>query len=138
MGQILQLATLQNTADISAVQAGYIYTNQIRRLKIKLLVDTGAAMLCLPEDIIKRLGLFKIHERTAITATGEVIVGIYSPVRLQIKDREADMNIMGLPIGIPALMGYLPLETLDLYPNPHKQILEGNPMYRGRMVMDLL
>jgi hypothetical protein len=45
---------------------------------------------------------------------------------------------MELPNDVPPLLGYLALEALDLYPNPHKQILEGNPKYDGKMVMDLL
>jgi hypothetical protein len=32
----------------------------------------------------------------------------------------------------------LPLEALDLYPNPKKRVLEGNPQYHGKMVTDLL
>lgn len=138
MGKIIQHATLQNTADISAIQAGYIDANQIRYLELDLLVDTGAAMLCLPTNIIEQLGLFKMHERAAITANGEVMAKVYSPVRLQIKDREADLNVMEVPIGTPPLMGYLPLEALDLYPNLQNQCLEGNPKYNGKMVMDLL
>lgn len=45
---------------------------------------------------------------------------------------------MVLPEGVPPLLGYLALETLDLYPNQNKQILEGNPKYDGKMIMDLL
>jgi predicted aspartyl protease len=138
MGRIIQQAILQNTADVSAVQAGYIDASQIRRLALELLVDTGAAMLCLPSDIIEELGLLKMHERQAITANGEVVASVYSPVRLQVHDREADMNVMALPLGTPPLIGYLPLETLDLYPNLQKQVLEGNPKYGGKMMMDLL
>ena len=45
---------------------------------------------------------------------------------------------MEVPTGTPPLLGYLPLEALDLYPNPKKRVLEGNPQYDGRMVTDLL
>jgi hypothetical protein len=53
-------------------------------------------------------------------------------------DREADLNVMELPSGTPPLLGYLPLEALDLYPNPNERKLEGNPKYDGKMMMDLL
>jgi len=138
MGKIIQQATLQNTADVGAVQAGYLEASQIRSVNLELLVDTGAAMLCLPSNMIEQLGLFKTHERPAITANGEVVASVYSPVRLLIKERETDMNVMELPMGTPPLLGYLPLEALDLYPNLQRQTLEGNPKYGGRMVMDLL
>ena len=35
-------------------------------------------------------------------------------------------------------VGDFTLEALDLYPNPQRQILEGNPQYDGKMVVDLL
>ena len=95
-------------------------------------------MLCLPSNMIEQLGLFKTHERPAITANGEVVASVYSPVRLQILDREANLDVIELPMGTPPLLGYLPLEALDLYPNLQRQTLEGNPKYDGRMVMDLL
>jgi hypothetical protein len=53
-------------------------------------------------------------------------------------DREGILEVMEAPDGVPPLLGYLALESLDLYPNPTKQILEGNPLYDGKMVMDLL
>ncbi len=136
MGQIIQHTKLQNTADVMAVQAGY--TTQLRALELDMLVDTGAAMLCLPSNVIEQLGLSKMHESTALTANGEIVTNVYSPVRLQINDREADMNVMELSIGTPPLLGYLPLEALDLYPNLKTQTLEGNPKYDGKMVINLL
>ena len=45
---------------------------------------------------------------------------------------------MEVPTGTPPLLGYLPLEALDLYANPKKRVLEGNPQYDGKMVTDLL
>ncbi len=138
MGKIIQRATLQNTFDVGAAQFGSIESDKIRGLELDLLVDTGAAMLCLPSNLIEQLGLFKMHERAAITANGSIMAKVYSPVHLQIRDREANLDVMEVPLGTPALMGYLPLEALDLYPNLQNQCLEGNPKYDGKMVMDLL
>ena len=53
-------------------------------------------------------------------------------------DREANLDVTKLPSGTPPLLGCLPLEALDLYPNPKERKLEGNPKYDGRTVMDLL
>jgi predicted aspartyl protease len=105
---------------------------------VELLVDTGAAMLCLTPAIIEKLGLHKTHERDVITGNGLVKRAIYEPVLIRINDREADLNVMEVPTGTPLLLGYLPLEALDLYPNLKKRVLEGNPEYDGKMVTDLL
>ncbi len=135
MGRIVQKAKLQNVGDLCGVQEGYLKPSEIREAEVEFLVDTGAAMLSLPPDRVKALGLYVIHRRKVITATGEVIRRVYSPVRVTILDREADMNVMEISPGSPSLLGYLPLEMLDLYPNPRKECLEGNPEHGGEMVM---
>lgn len=136
--RIVQKARLENTVDTGAARAGKLPRNKIRQVEVDLLVDTGAAMLCLTPNVIEKLGLNKLHERDVITGNGLVKRAVYEPVRIHIFDREADMNVMEVPTGTPPLLGYLPLEALDLYPNPKKRVLEGNPQYDGKMVTDLL
>jgi predicted aspartyl protease len=138
MGKILQLARLQNSADVALARDGRLPKRKVRQVQAELLVDTGAAMLCLTPKVIETLGVHKTHERDVITGNGLVKRSVYEPVRIQIKDREADMNVMEVPTGTPLLLGYLPLEALDLYPNPKKHVLEGNPQYDGKLVTDLL
>ena len=138
MGKIMQKAHLENAFDMDAARDGLISKDQVRKLEVEFLVDTGAAMICLPIDKIQTLGLKPRHKRDVITATGKVERMVYSPVQIHILDREVELNVMELPEGVPPLLGYLALESLDLYPNPTKQILEGNPKYDGKMVMDLL
>ncbi|TGM96096.1 retroviral-like aspartic protease family protein [Leptospira dzoumogneensis] len=138
MGRIYQKAELQNTMDILDHKNGRIPSENIRKLELEFLVDTGAAMICLPADLIQTLGLQPLYSRPAITANGTVQSKIFSPIQLKIWDRECNLEVMELPIGTPPLLGYLALETLDLYPNPQKQILEGNPKYNGQMMIYLL
>ena len=138
MGKIMQKAIIENAYDIGAFKEGYISEDKIRRMEVEFLVDTGAAMVYLPISSIQAMGLKPLHSRNVITATGRVERTIYSPVMLKIFDREANLDVMEVPDGVPPLLGYLALENLDLYPNPTKQILEGNPLYDGKMVMDLL
>jgi predicted aspartyl protease len=138
MGKILQKARLQNSGDLSVARSGKLPLRKVRSPDVEFRVDTGAAMLCLPPEEIKTLGLRKLHERGVVTAHGVVKRSVYEPVLIQIMDREADLNVMELPSGTPPLLGYLPLEALDLYPNPNERKLEGNPKYDGKMMMDLL
>jgi predicted aspartyl protease len=138
MGRIIQKARLFNSAQMAAVRAGRLSRSRVRSLKVELLVDSGAAILCLPPKEIKALGLRKLHERGVVTANGLVKRGVYEPVLLRVFDREANLDVMEVPNGTPPLLGYLPLEALDLYPNAKERKLEGNPKYDGKMVMDLL
>lgn len=138
MGKIIQKARLRNSGDLSVARSGKLPLHKVRALEVEFLVDTGAAMICLPPREIQALGLRRLHERDVVTANGVVRRGVYEPVLIQIMDREADLNVMEVPTGTPPLLGYLPLEALDLYPNPKERKLEGNPKYDGKMVMDLL
>jgi predicted aspartyl protease len=138
MAKIIQRARLSNSAQMAAVRAGKLARSRVRSLEVEFLVDTGGAMLCLPPKEIETLGLRKLHERDVITANGRVKCAVYEPVLIQVMDREADLNVMEVPTGTPPLLGYLPLEALDLYPNTKERKLEGNPKYDGKMVMDLL
>ena len=55
---------------MAALAAGKIKENKVRRADVELLVDTGAAMLCLTPKVIEALGLHKLHERQVITGNG--------------------------------------------------------------------
>jgi predicted aspartyl protease len=136
--KILQKASILNAAQSLATENGWFDKKLIAKTEVEFLVDTGAAMICLPIRVIDALGLKRSGERKAQTANGEVTQGIYSPIILHILDRDAIMEVMEVPNDTPPLLGYLALETLYLYPNPKLQILEGNPARDGKMVVDLL
>lgn len=137
-GKIFQLARLPNSADVTLAGGGRPLKGKVRQIEVELLVDAGAAMLCLTPKVIEKFGLPTTHERDVITGNDLVKRRVFEPVRIQIQDREADMNVMEVPTGTPLLLGYLPLEALDLYLNPKKRVLEGNPQCDGKLVTDLL
>ena len=56
MGKIIQKAIIENAYDIGAVKEGYISEYKIRRMEVEFLVDTGAAMVCLPISSILAMG----------------------------------------------------------------------------------
>lgn len=110
----------------------------IRQIQLEFLVDTGAAMICLPTIIIHKLGLVEQGSRKARTANGIVERKIFSPVSVVIQERETTLQVMELDDDTPPLLGYLALESLDLVVNTKLQKLEGNPENDGKLVVDLL
>ena len=123
MERTTQQATLENFNDMAKVVEGTLLPVNVRSVTVDFLVDTGAAMLCLPTHVIEQLGLFQhrtVRSQTANaqTANGIVQAKVYSHVRLSILDREASMEVMEIPDGTPPLLGYLPLEMLALSVNP--------------------
>ena len=135
MGRVLQKAILKNTNDLHNVIKGYIDNSKVHEIEVEFLVDTGATLICLPPDLIKALDLQLLGERKARTATGHVKRKMYSPVQISIFGREADFNVMEVSEGISPLLGYIPLQALDLVVNPVKERLEGNPEHGGEYLL---
>ena len=109
MGKILQKALLQNAITYGAVKEGYIDVSKIKEIEVEFLVDTGAAMVCLPPDIISKLKLYSVTEKNAKTAAGMIKRKIYSPVRINILGREANFDVMEVSSGAPPIIRLYPI-----------------------------
>jgi predicted aspartyl protease len=139
MGKIVQMGRVRNAGEVFAADSGLLAPELVRALNVEFLVDTGAAMLCLPLAMITELRLVKRKDVEVQTANGVVKRGVYSSVDLAVLDRDTEIAVMELPDDdTPPLLGYLPLEALDLYPNPKEQTLTGNPATGGKWIVDLL
>ena len=57
MGEIVANVELENSGDRALVERGYGQERQVRRSSVDAVVDTGAAMLVLPQNVVERLGL---------------------------------------------------------------------------------
>lgn len=137
MGRVNVDAWVTNSADVYAAKEGLHSASDVRQVQVTFLVDTGAAMVCLPMSTIRELGLQPKFERDANTANARVRPMVYSPMQVEVMGRAVDQNVMETPEETPPLLGYLALEALDLYPNPKKQVLEGNPEHDGKYIVDL-
>ena len=138
VGRVMTTSKITNPYDLLKVEEGLLAADDVRSIEIELLVDTGATFLALPKDVIDRLGLKQVTEKRVTTAVGEVTRRVFGTVRVEIMDRDAAIDVMELPPGVPPLLGYVPLELLDLVPNPKSGRLEGNPAHDGEYILDLL
>lgn len=111
---------------------------KVDSIELKMLVDTGSALVGLTPDLIEKLQLKQTSIRKARTSNGVVDRRIYSGLEVNVQGRVASVEVSELPIGTPLLLGYLALETLDFVVNPVKQKLVGNPEHKGELIMDLL
>ena len=137
MGRIVAKIKVENLADVLLVERGELSPQQIRHMEMEALVDTGVTLLCLPAKVIADLGLSPPGTRRATTATGLVERTVFRGAQLTILDRTCTVDVMELENGVPALIGYIPLENLDLQPDPQKKTLVPNPEHGDKMVMDL-
>jgi clan AA aspartic protease len=126
MGEVVERITLVNTGDAAMGRRGIIKETEVRKTKLRALVDTGATNIVISEKIRQKLGL-------AITETGEVRLGngkrescVYTEwVTVRWKDRQAVCEAVVLPHARETLLGVIPLEQMDLKVNLGEQKLEG-------------
>ncbi len=115
MGKVLTSIKVANRADEILAEAGFISADQIRAETIdNVLVDTGATTLCLPTDVIARLGLRVQKEVDVMTAMGIGKARIYRDVGITLCGREGTFECLELPEGQSALLGVIPLEALGI------------------------
>ena len=138
MGKIIEKVQVKNFIDLINMIEGKINESQIKTEEFDAVIDTDAIFLCLPPDIISKLGLIHSHSRKIITANGEVMRRIFSGAVITIQGRETQMSVMENDQTTPPLLGYLVLEDLDLVPDLKAQKLIPNPAHDGKWITDLL
>ena len=115
MGEIVATMELENTVDREVVSQGLRDESTVRRTTVDGVVDTGAVMLVLPEDVVDRLGLRTQREVVAAYANEyRETRQVAGPVTVQIGNRFTNADcIIGPPASEP-LIGQIVLEALDL------------------------
>lgn len=128
MGKVWADIEVFNSVDESNANAGKLSQKKVRRININALVDTGATMLMLPEKDIAALGLSVTRTANSRVADGRVIVRkIYGPVKIKFQQRTMQTEAVAIANDVPALLGQIPLEALDVLIDSKNQRLILNP-----------
>ena len=138
MGEIVASMKLENAEDRGVVRRGLSDVSTIRSATVDGVVDTGAVMLVLPEDVVDRLGLATQRE-VVVTYADErkETRPVAGPVVVHIGDR---FMIAECVIGPPAsepLIGQIVLEALDLVADCGNQTLAPRPESPDRPLLKL-
>ncbi len=119
---------LINAGDIEMVRRHVIGENDIKRLRINMLVDTGAYNLCINETIQAHLELPFVEKRKGQLANGSIEeYDMVGPVVLKFKNRLTVCNALVLHGENEPLLGAIPLEDMDVLIHPLRQELIVNP-----------
>lgn len=138
MGRVVVEATVENLEDLWAARRGLILPAQARRAVVSdALVDTGATLLSLPAALITQLGLIQVGTKRVTSSVGIADAGMYEAVRLTIQGRSCTMDVLGVPDGVPTLIGQIPLEHLDFVIDPRSRSLTGNPAHGGEHMYEM-
>jgi clan AA aspartic protease len=129
---------LINSDDIALLKRGYLPEEQIRRTRVRALVDSGASLLAIPAALNNQLGLGKVDEQQAELADGSVItVDVVGPIEVRFQNRKAITVAMVIPGEVEVLLGAIPMQSMDVLIDPKRERLIVNPKSpdRARMLL---
>ncbi len=137
MGRVTTEATIESLRDLWDAERGLVLADQVHRVVVEALVDTGATLLSLPTAVIGQLGLKRVGSRRVTSSVGPSEAGMYEAVRLTIMGRTCTMDVMEVPDGVPPLIGQIPLEHLDFVVDLRSRSLIGNPAHGGEHIYEM-
>jgi clan AA aspartic protease len=126
----LTFATLEviNAGDVVVARRNLMPEADIRRTQVRMLVDSGAYMLCLNEHLLAQLGLDIVDGMEGELADGSVVkMPVAGPVDLKFGNRQTSCRAVILPGDAQPLLGAIPMEDMDVLLNPKTQELIINP-----------
>jgi len=135
----MQLMRITNSLDEGLAARGYLSPEAVRSFEIEALVDTGATMMMLPQDVVDRLGVEIAGHRKVRYADGRVVdVPWVTGVKIEILGRETVVTALVERAGTTPLIGQIPLEELDLLVDPKSRELRVNPLSPDAPLMDAM
>lgn len=110
-----------------------------KSIEIEAVIDTGATMVALPQNIVNELGLRKIREAKARYANNMTeLKSIYGVVTLEIRGRMGNFDVLAEAEGSQPLIGQVVLEILDLVLDARTRTLIPNPMSPEMPMVEML
>jgi clan AA aspartic protease len=95
------------------------FVDPAKSVEVEALIDTGATMLALPQDIVDELGLTKFKDLTVRYADNRrVAKPVYGVVSVEMAGRGGHFDVLAEPKGAQPLVGQIVLEQLDLIVDP--------------------
>lgn len=119
MGIFRQEVEIINANDTALLKAGYIKESEVRQMKVEMMVDTGAYMICINEELKNQLGLEINDRQEGVLANGDRhLFDIAGPIEIRIHNRRTISEAIVLPGNAEPLLGSIPLEAMDLLVDP--------------------
>jgi clan AA aspartic protease len=128
LGYIYVDAVFYNPIDYTEFVLGKRRLEDVKKISLRALVDTGATFPALPEDVVEKLSLPMYGEVEAETAAGKEKVRLALAI-IQIEDRTAASYIIVRPRGTTPLIGVVALEQMGYRVDPVTgKLVKGLPL----------
>jgi clan AA aspartic protease len=118
--------------DLGMARLYKIGEDEIKRMTVKMMVDTGSVYMCINENVQEQLQLPVVERRKGQLVPqngGRSIVeyDVVGPIEVKFKNRRCVVDAMVLPGDNEMLLGAIPLEDMYILIHPYKQELIVNP-----------
>ncbi len=138
MGLVYAEIELINAGDLEMVRRKLMNQDEIKRMHINVLVDSGAYMMAINETIQSQLELPLIEKRKVQVADGRVVeYDVVGPVHVKFANRKATCNSFVLPGDSEPLLGAIPMEEMDVLIHRQRQELVVNPEHPNYAVLKM-
>jgi clan AA aspartic protease len=138
MGYIHASIELINSTDLEMARRNQLDKDEVRRVRVEAMVDTGAFYMVINENIQQILQLPVIGKKRIALADGTPIeCDQVFPLEIRFENRTANCAAVVLPGDQEPLLGVLPLEEMDVLIDPVRQRLIVNPAHPDYAVLKL-
>lgn len=138
MGMVYADIELINSIDLALVKTNQKDRDDVRRISLNVLVDSGAYMMAINETIQSQLELPFVEKRKVQIADGSVVeYDVVGPVDVRFANRKATCNTFVLPGDAEPLLGAIPMEEMDVLIHPQRQQLIVNPEHPNYAVLKM-
>ncbi|MEO7310283.1 MAG: hypothetical protein ABIX01_07805 [Chitinophagaceae bacterium] len=138
MGMVYADIELINTGDLELARRHIIGEEEVKRLRLNMLADSGAYMMAINETIQSILELPFIEKRKAVMANGSIEeFDVVGPVMVKFANRTGVCNAYLLSGDSEPLLGSIPMEELDVIIHPLRQELIVNPEHPDHAILKL-
>jgi clan AA aspartic protease len=139
MGHVHASIELINFTDLEMARRSQIDKDEVRRIRVEAMVDSGAFHMVINENIQQILQIPVIGKKWALLADGKrVECDHVFPIEIRFENRTANCDALVLPgDDVEPLLGMLPLEHMDVLIDPVRQRLIVNPAHPDYAVLKL-
>ena len=128
MGLVYADIELINGGDLEMVRRHMMDQDEVKKMTVHFLVDSGAYNLCINEVIQEQLQFPIVEKRKAQLANGSIEeYDVVSNVEVRFKNRSTTCRAFVLPGDTEPLFGAILMEDMDLVIHPQRQELLVNP-----------
>ena len=128
MGLVYADIELINADDLALVRRHIIGEEEVKRMNVSMLVDTGSVYMCINESVQEQLQLPIVEKRKGQLADGSIVeYEVAGPIEVRFKNRRCVVEAMVLQGDNELLLGAIPLEDMDVLIHPQRQELIVNP-----------